>query len=178
MAKKHNFTYQLVVMAFLVALEIILTRFLSIQLPIARIGFGFLPVAITGIMYGPLWAAICYTVGDILGMMIFPTAGYFVGFTVSAFVTGLLYGFILYRKEITYRRAFTAAFVVLTCVTLVMNTWWLHMMMGKGFMAILPTRIAEAVLMLAVQTLTIPFVWNRIFSRIPAHIVDRHTKEV
>ena len=106
MSKKHNFTYQLVVMAFLVALEIIFTRFLSINLPIARIGFGFLPVAITAIMFGPIWAALCYTVGDLLGMMIFPTGQFFPGFTLSAFITGLLYGILLYKKDITIKRAF------------------------------------------------------------------------
>ena len=37
------------VLAFLIALEIILTRFCSIQTPIVRIGFGFLPVAMMGI---------------------------------------------------------------------------------------------------------------------------------
>ena len=69
--KKANLTYQLIVMAFLIALEIVFTRFLSIQLPIARIGFGFLPVAVTAIMFGPIKAGICYAIGDVLGMLIF-----------------------------------------------------------------------------------------------------------
>lgn len=168
MSKKHNFTYQLVVMAFLVALEIIFTRFLSINLPIARIGFGFLPVAITAIMFGPIWAALCYTVGDLLGMMIFPTGQFFPGFTLSAFITGLLYGILLYKKDITIKRAFFAAFIVLTCITLCLNTYWLHILMGKGFIAILPTRISEAILMLFVQGITIPFVWNNVISKVPS----------
>ena len=46
-------TADLVIMAFLIALEIVLTRFCSINTPILRIGFGFLPVAMLGIMYGP-----------------------------------------------------------------------------------------------------------------------------
>ena len=176
MTKKHVSTYQLVVMAFLIALEIILTRFLSIQLPIARIGFGFLPVAITAIMFGPIWAGLCYTAGDLLGMLLFPTAGvpYFVGFTLSAFITGVLYGVILYRKEINMRISFIAAFVVLTSITLILNTFWLHLLVGQAFFAILPTRIAEAVVMLAVQTITIPLVWNKVFSKI--HVVQASIK--
>ena len=55
MEQKSN-TKRLVVLAFLIALEIILTRFCSIQTPIVRIGFGFLPVAMMGILYGPIWA--------------------------------------------------------------------------------------------------------------------------
>lgn len=167
MTKKQNFTYQLVVMAFLIALEIIFTRFLSINLPIVRIGFGFLPVAITAIMFGPIWSGLCYVVGDLLGMMIFPSGMYFPGFTLSAFITGILYGIVLYKHEVTFKRSFISALLVLVCITLFLNTYWLHMMMGKGFWAILPTRLAEAVFMLAVQTVTIPFVWNKVFSKLP-----------
>ena len=67
MEQKSN-TKRLVVLAFLIALEIILTRFCSIQTPIVRIGFGFLPVAMMGILYGPIWAGIGYAIGDLLGM--------------------------------------------------------------------------------------------------------------
>lgn len=66
MEQKSN-TKRLVILAFLIALEIILTRFCSIQTPIVRIGFGFLPVAMMGILYGPIWAGIGYAIGDLLG---------------------------------------------------------------------------------------------------------------
>ena len=170
MSKKHVTTSQLVVMAFLIALEIILTRFLSFQLPIARIGFGFLPVAMTAIMFGPVWAGLCYMVGDLLGMMLFPTAGYFPGFTLSAVLTGILYGLFLHNKEISYARCFFTAFIVLGCITLGLNTFWLHLITGKGFFILLPTRFAEALLMLIVQTFTIPLVWNKIFAK--RHVIQ------
>ena len=98
MEQKSN-TKRLVVLAFLIALEIILTRFCSIQTPIVRIGFGFLPVAMMGILYGPIWAGIGYAIGDLLGMLIFPSAAYFPGFTLTAFSTGMIFGFFLKGKE-------------------------------------------------------------------------------
>lgn len=165
--KKANLTYQLIVMAFLIALEIVFTRFLSIQLPIARIGFGFLPVAVTAIMFGPIKAGICYAIGDVLGMLIFPSGMYFPGFTLSAFITGVLYGLILHNREVTTKRAFLAALAVLCSITVVLNTLWLYIMMGQGFWALIPTRLAEAALMLVVQTITIPFIWNRVILKIP-----------
>ncbi|MEI3502102.1 MAG: folate family ECF transporter S component [Anaerovoracaceae bacterium] len=58
--EKKSATSRLVIMAFLIAMEIILTRFCSINTPILRIGFGFLPVAMMGIMFGPVWAAAGY----------------------------------------------------------------------------------------------------------------------
>ena len=168
MEKKQNFTYQLVVMAFLIALEIIFTRFLSFQLPMVRVGFGFLPVAVAAIMFGPIWAGIGYTIGDLLGMFLFPTAGYFPGFTLSAFVTGLLFGLILHKKEITIKRTFIAAFFVITIVSLGMDTLWLSIILGKGFFALLPARIVKAVVMVIVEPLTITLVWNKIISKIPS----------
>jgi ECF transporter S component (folate family) len=149
-------------MSFLIALEIILTRFLSINLPIVRIGFGFLPVAMSGMLFGPVWAGLGYVVGDILGMLIFPSGAYFPGFTLSAFLTGTLYGIFFYNKEITLKRSFVASITVLTLITVCLNTVWLSIMMGKGVYALLPPRIVEACFMVIVQTVTIPLVGNRI----------------
>lgn len=162
MQKTNSLTYRLVVMSFLIALEIILTRFLSINLPIVRIGFGFLPVALSGILFGPLWSGLGYVVGDILGMLIFPSGAYFPGFTLSAFLTGVIYGFFFYKKEITFKRAFFASATVLTLITVCLNTVWLSILLGKGVYALLPPRLIEACIMVFVQTITIPLVSNRI----------------
>ena len=78
MKENKNIT-MIITIAFLIALEIILTRFLSINTPILRMGFGFLPVAMCAILYGPLWAGAAYAIGDILGWMLFPTGPYFPG---------------------------------------------------------------------------------------------------
>ena len=70
---RRNSTSQLVTIAVFIAIEVILTRFLSIQTPIVRLGFGFLPVAMLAILYGPIWAGVAYAIGDILGMLIWPS---------------------------------------------------------------------------------------------------------
>ena len=49
---------KLIQISLLIAIEVILTRFCSINTPIVRIGFGFLPIAIIAMMYGPLSAGI------------------------------------------------------------------------------------------------------------------------
>ena len=52
MPKNKKFLLSTIVtVALLVALDVILTRFLSIQTQFLRIGFGFLPVAVAGIAY-------------------------------------------------------------------------------------------------------------------------------
>lgn len=165
---KRSATTRLVIMAFLIALEIILTRFCSINTPILRIGFGFLPVAMMGIMCGPIWAAIGYAVGDILGMLIFPSGIFFPGFTVTAMLTGLVFGLFLHNKEkITWKTVLPASLIIILVLNLCLDTLWLSIMFGDAFIALLPTRIFKCVVMLPIHLVLIPLVWNRVMSKIP-----------
>jgi len=165
---KRSTTTRLVIMAFLIALEIILTRFCSINTPILRIGFGFLPVAMMGIMYGPIWAAVGYAVGDILGMLIFPSGIFFPGFTVTAMLTGLVFGLFLHNKEkITWKTVLPASLIIILVLNLCLDTLWLSIMFGDAFIALLPTRIFKCVVMLPIHLILIPLVWNRVMSKIP-----------
>lgn len=167
--ERKSTTTRLVVMAFLIALEIILTRFCSINTPILRIGFGFLPVSMIGVLYGPIWAAIGYAIGDILGMMIFPSGVYFPGFTVTAVLTGFVFGFFLHNKEkITWKTVLPASLIVILVLNLCLDTLWLSIMFGDAFIALLPTRIVKCVVMLPIHLILIPLVWNRVMSKIPA----------
>ena len=159
-------TSRLIVIAFFIALEIILTRFLSINTPFLRIGFGFLPIAILGILYGPLWAGIAYAAGDILGMLIFPSGAFFPGFTVSALLTGFTYGFFLYNKPITWTRVLLASSIVCLLINLGLDTIWLSILMDKAVIALLPARVVKSLVMIAVQVVMIPLVWNRLLSKV------------
>ncbi len=165
--EKKSATSRLVIMAFLIAMEIILTRFCSINTPILRIGFGFLPVAMMGIMFGPVWAAAGYAIGDLLGMLIFPSGAYFPGFTLTAFLTGLVFGLFLHNREITWKRVLPASLIIILGCNLILDTLWLSILMGDGFIALLPTRIFKCAVMLPIHLILIPLVWNRIVSRIP-----------
>ena len=164
--RKQN-TQKLIVVAFFIALEVILTRFCSINTDILRIGFGFLPVAMVAMLYGPLWAGAAYAIGDVLGMMIFPTGGgYFPGFTLTAFLTGCTYGIFLYGRPKTWLRITLAVLPVCLILNLCLDTLWLHILMGQGYLALLPTRIFKCAVMLPIQILLIHLVWERCVSRV------------
>jgi len=166
--QKNNKTVKLVTIAFFIAMEIILTRYLSVDVAgIARIGFGFLPVAMIAIIYGPWWAGGAYALGDVLGMLVFPKGAFFPGFTLSAFLTGMLFGLILYKKDITWKRTIIASVIIVTCIDLMLNTYWLHILMGQGYLAMLPLRITKCVFEIPVQVILIPIVWNKVFKKIP-----------
>ena len=155
------------VIAFLIALELVLTRFLSINTPIIRIGFGFLPVSLCALIYGPLWSAVAYAIGDVIGALLFPSGAFFPGFTLTAFLTGLTFGLFLYRKKdlthkLTWLNVLPASLIVCFVLNLGLDTLWLSMLMGDGFWGLMPARIPKAFIMCAVQVLLIPFIWNRL----------------
>lgn len=160
-------TVKLITVTFFIAIEIVLTRYLSINTGILRIGFGFLPVAMIAVMYGPIWSAAAYAVGDVLGMLIFPSGPYFPGFTVTAVLTGLVFGLVLYKKPITWKRALAASVIIVVGLNLCLDTYWLHILMGQGYIAMLPARLVKCALAIPVQTTLIPLVWNKVIKRIP-----------
>lgn len=146
-----------------IAMEVILTRFLSIQTPIVRIGFSFIPIAISSMMFGPVFGGIAAALADIIGMMIFPTGGaFFPGFTLSAFLTGVIYGLFLSKKSKTFLRISMAVIVVSAFINLGLDTIWLLMITGKGILVILPPRIIKTIVMVPIQILLIKAVWNYI----------------
>ncbi|MDF2675486.1 MAG: folate transporter [Clostridiales bacterium] len=146
-----------------IAMEVILTRFLSIQTPIVRISFSFIPMAISAMMFGPIFGGIAAALADIIGMMIFPTGGaFFPGFTLSAFLTGAIYGLFLSNKSKTIFRISMAVIVVSAFINLGLDTIWLLMITGKGILAILPPRIIKTIVMVPIQILLIKAVWNYI----------------
>lgn len=156
---------KLIQISLLIAIEVILTRFCSIQTPIVRIGFGFLPIAIIGMMYGPLSAGVAYAIGDLLGVALFPTGSFFPGFTITAFLTGIVYGVFLYNKPKTWPRIIGAVLTVCLVINLGLDTLWLSILMGKGYIALLPTRIMKAVLMIPVQIFIIGIIWKKVVVR-------------
>lgn len=160
-------------MAFLIALSVVLTRFCSINTPIVRIGFGFLPCAFMGIIFGPIWAGIGYAAADVLGMAIFPTGVYFPGFTVTAFLTGIVYGIFYHNRDVTFRSSILPNLIISIFLNLVLDTFWLMILMGQGFLALLPARIIKCAVMFVIQVTLIPLLWKNLMLRLPFSILHQ-----
>ena len=154
--KKTKFTTEMLVFtSFMIALSVVLSKLVSINISFLRIGFGFLPIAVLAIMYGPYVAAIGYGVADLLGAWLFPTGTFFPGFTVSAVLTGLIFGWVLYKKEVTFVRALAASALVCLTVNLLINTYWLTIIIGKGFTVLLASRAIKEVVAIPVMAVLI-----------------------
>ncbi|KOF56338.1 MULTISPECIES: folate family ECF transporter S component [Eubacteriales] len=162
---KNINTKKLVYLSLFISLEVILTRFISIQTPIIRIGFTFLPVALSAIMLGPISSGISAALADIIGMVIFPSGAYFPGFTFTAFLSGIVYGAFLYNKTVNLFRISAAVIIISLFVNLGLDTVWLWMITGKGIMILLPARLIKCTAMIPIQIITIEIVWRLVSGR-------------
>jgi len=138
----------------LLAMDIVLTRFLSFSAWNTRIGFGFVPVVLAAMLFGAVPAAVLAALGDFLGATLFPIGPYFPGFTLTAFLTGLTFGLLLHRWRSTLRAAL-AVLIVQLILGLLLNTFWIHVLYGASFAALLATRLTQAALLSAVQFATV-----------------------
>lgn len=144
MKEKRLSTQNLVLLALMVALNVILGR-LSIQLsPEVRLSvLGFLPIALSAALMGPAYGAMVGAAGDILNFVLFTHVygGYFPGYTLTAALSGWWYGMVLYKKPVTWPRAALAIVPVILLGEMGLNSLWVYMMYSKSFWAKLPMRL-------------------------------------
>jgi len=145
----------------LIACQVISGRYLTISTLFVKIGFTFLPIAISAILYGPVWAGIGAAIGDIIIAMLLPY-GYFPGFTVSAFLTGAFYGLFLHRKSANILRITCCILVINISVSIFLQTYWLYSLTGQGYLVVLPMRIIQNVIMTPIQILGIRLIAYRV----------------
>lgn len=152
-------TKNIVLCGLLAALAVVLGMVASIDIgPYIRIGFSGLPNRVAECLFGPVVGCIFGGMLDVLKYVIKPTGPFFFGFTFNAMVAGVIYGSILYRKPVSVKRILIAEFLVKLLVNCLLNTLWISMLYGKGFMAILPLRVLKNVIMLPIDSCILFFV--------------------
>lgn len=153
---------KIILSAMLLALVIILSRFVSIETQFLVISLDFIPIMICAILLGPKYSTLIAVLGDLIGAILFPFGSYFPGFTISAGIRGLIYGLILYNKSgeefsnLNFLIRLTVSSVlVLGVVNIFITSFWLHMLYGKAYFAIVVTRVTTQVIMLPIQIITV-----------------------
>ena len=130
-------------MALLVAISVVLQR-LSIGTTIAQVGFGFIGTVLLGKFFGAFWGGTAAGVADIISAAIFGVqGGFFPGFTLSAILAGVIYGFFFYNQKNAIWKIVVATLLVTILVNVVLNTYWLHMMYGMDFRVALIQRVPK-----------------------------------
>jgi ECF transporter S component (folate family) len=163
--------------AFFLASSIALNVF-EIKLPFLQIGIGFVAIALSGWILGFAYTAVVACLSDIIAVLINPAGGaYFPGFTLSAFLNAAIYALLLhnvtiYRKDSNKNATlvaktgipFTLQFIVrvvlvatLTsiCVDLLLNTYWLTIILGKGWIPLFFSRLLKELIYLPLKVVVL-----------------------
>ena len=152
-------THRIVLMAMLAATQIVLSRWLSINLWNLKIGFAFVPIAMAGMLLGPVGAGLTGAVADIIGATLFPSGAFFPGFTLTAFITAFGYGFFLQKKQ-SMTNILAAVLFSEIVGTICLNTLWISILYGTPFIAVMIPRLGQAVGMGIVEVLVIRLLAN------------------
>ncbi|MBQ9408141.1 MAG: folate family ECF transporter S component [Clostridia bacterium] len=158
----------LIRLAALIALQVVLSRFLAINIgTVLKFSFGFVAVVMAAHLYGVPGACAVAAVSDVIGAVLFPMGEFFIGYTLTATLTGLIYGLFLYKKRgkgVSDARILLAFVLNALLVTALLNTLMIAYQYGyrlaqvkdtaniaKRFWVYLPKRALEAVIMLPIQ---------------------------
>ena len=157
-AKELKTTSTLAVCAMLAALALILNSVASINIgPYVKIGFSGIPNQIADYLFGPITGCLFAGVLDIVKFFIRPDGPFFFGFTFNAMLSGLIYGTLLYRRPVSIKRIVIAEFFVKLVINCGLNTLWISMLYGKGFIALLGPRVIKNVIMLPIDSFILFF---------------------
>lgn len=160
--------------AMLTGVAVVLGFFKISITEILEIRFESVPVAVAGALLGPGVGAAVGALSDIGGYIVRPTGPFFPGFTLSALITGLIYGLILHPKNagvlvsapdgkgiaakaratgIGFGFTFSLSKIIIAelfhtlLIGIVLKSLWLSMLYGNAFYAVLAARIAKELIM-------------------------------
>lgn len=155
MSKSGKNIKMLVVIAMMIALEVVLSRFLSIPIsPTLKFGFNFVPVCVAAYLYGPVASLLVGGLGDLLGALLIPSNTFFYGFTLTAALTGLVFGVFL-NKKYSFLRILFGVLVVQIALTIFLDSLWFNIYYGTPYTVMLVTRAIKAGVMVVVQCVTL-----------------------
>lgn len=156
---------KIIILSLLLAVLIVLSRFLSIKTPIVKVSFGFIPIMLCATWLGPKWTVLLCVLGDLIGATLFPTGAYFVGYTISTGIAGLIYGLLLYKKDsdaYSTKKFILRIIISVVLVSIVegmlLNTLWTSIVVGKAFYVLFATRAIKQLIMIPINVIVFAFI--------------------
>ena len=143
----------LTISGLLGAMSVILSNFTIVIGNSLKISFFFLPSRIVYYLFGPFVGTIFGGAIDILNYIVKPTGPFHPGFTLNAALSGLIFGLILYKKPLKLYRVFVASTINMILINVMLNTYWISTITGKGMLATLPVRIIKNIALLPFEAI-------------------------
>ena len=159
---RNSKTSTITLAAMLVAIEIILSRFLSVPTPVVKISFSFIPLSMLAFTCGPVYSCAGAAIADFIGAVLFPTGPYFPGYTLTAALTGLTYGLFLKNKHNHWWRIIAAVVIINIVWRLGLNSVWVSITSGKAVIAFMMTRITKTLFTIPIEIVFVRFAVKRL----------------
>lgn len=135
------------------ALAIVLGYYSFKITPNLKIGFSAIPNMLVDYLFGPVVGCLFGGAMDVIKFMLKPDGGFMPGFTFDAMLAAFLYGLFFYKKKLSLPRILTAKLVVIIICNIILATYWLTLLNGKGFLALLPARAIKNLIQWPVDSL-------------------------
>ena len=152
-AKSRASLKQMLVLSLLVAISVILERFLGYNDKVLSVSLSFVPIALAGMLYGTIPALVVSALADVIGALLFPSGPFDIRFTLIAALKGAIYGYFMYKPANTKMRAVMAQGLVTVICHLVLNTLVISTIINRGYFALLPLRLFKNLLLFPLEVL-------------------------
>lgn len=159
---KQQQLFKIILAAVLVALNVILERFLAYSVWNQTISFGFITVAFAAAFLGMPYAVAVAGLGDLIGSLLFPFGAYFPGFTLTNCVYGLILAEFIYKKATPLNCIISVVLSKIVC-SLTLNTLWISILYRGGvdaFFVVLVTRLPQAAIMTTIELIVLLLVFS------------------
>lgn len=127
--KRRFTTKEITLMGMLVALNVVMAELCKIVIipNVLELALGFVPLALSGMLFGVVPTVVVAVVADIIGALLFSSGSFYFGYTLTAFLTGLFYGLFLHKKELRVSRVILCQLLIsLICYALLNSLWALN----------------------------------------------------
>ena len=119
-----------------------------------KIYFSFLVISLGCYVYGPAVGILVGFANDTLGFLISSFGEpYFPGYLITAMLSGLIYGTLLYRQRITVLRLVVVRLIINYGSNVLLGSVWKAMLYGKGYYYYFTTGLIKNATMLPIEVL-------------------------
>lgn len=146
-------TKKLVYLALLLALTVGLMQF-TLAFPFVNVSFSYLPIALTGMLFGPAAGAAVGFLSNELNALI-KGFGFNPWYSLIPMFKGLLYGMVFFKRDASRIQIILCQLVISVALHLFANTLLLYLFYNKGALGSLPVRVLKNVMFFPVEVLTL-----------------------
>lgn len=140
----------MVILAVAVALNVVLSRFLSFSTWNMKFSLIFLTIAFAARRNGVIGGAVVGGLGDFIGAIMFPIGPYYPLFTLTAVLDGIVMGLFL-KKGQGVRQVVPAVLINQLFGSLVLNSLWISLLYNSRVSDFIALRSLQTLIMIVIE---------------------------